>query len=279
MFSVKELLRWMTDFIPYHPETNRFLEAELLLAYVLKIKRERLHAYPERLLTNGEYEELIEFFKRWNLGEPIAYLTGKREFWSLDLKVTKDTLIPRPETELLVESALAFGVNHKVPQKIADLGTGSGAVALALAKEKPDWTIYATDISHDALAVAEENAERLKLSQIIFSQGCWCEALPALQFDLIVSNPPYLATDELRSELTYEPRSALEGGVDGLKDIRHIIVESCRYLKQDSYLMLEHGYAQAEKVRSIFAEVGYNDITTKQDLSGLERVTFGRWMN
>lgn len=254
------------------------LEEEVLLAHVLGVNRSYLYAHPERTLTETEQTQFAMLMNRHEKGEPIAYLTGHREFWSLDLMVTADTLIPRPETELLVETVLEFNTGDL----IADLGTGSGAIALALAYERPDWTLYATDSSKNALAIAKKNAERLNIKNIYFYQGFWCAALPEIKLDLIVSNPPYIAEGDLHVEqavLAYEPLSALISGEGGLQDIKHIIQEAAFYLKSGGYLLLEHGFEQAKIVQNIFLEVGYTNITTRRDLSGLPRVTIGQWQS
>ncbi|MEO8400708.1 MAG: peptide chain release factor N(5)-glutamine methyltransferase [Gammaproteobacteria bacterium] len=253
------------------------LDAEVLLAHVLQEPRSHLFAFPERELT----DDVVIFFKK-RIEErhqkiPIAYITGHQEFWSLDLRVTKDTLIPRPETELLVELVLKWVAGKN--QIIADLGTGSGAIALALAHEQPTWTLHATDISASALQVAKLNAERLHLSNVIFHQGSWCEPLPKINYAAIVSNPPYIASGDLfleQGDLVREPESALIADENGLGDLRRIIIQSREYLCSNGYLLLEHGFQQASDVRKIFAEWGYNDVNSYQDLAGLDRVTYGK---
>ncbi len=257
---------------------NKRLDAEILLAHVLKVSRVHLHAYPEQILTSMQQSDFANLMQRCLLGEPVAYLTERQSFWSMDLRVTPATLIPRPETELLVDTALQISGDVK-NMSVADLGTGSGAVALALASEKPVWDVYATDFSVDALSVAKENAERLKIKNIVFSQGDWCDALPKHLFDIIVSNPPYVAKGDVhlaQSVYDYEPHAALFSRENGLSDIRRIITGALNYLKPGAYVMLEHGFEQAEAVRNIFAETGYIDIKTISDLAGLERVTIGK---
>ncbi|MCD6039406.1 MAG: N5-glutamine S-adenosyl-L-methionine-dependent methyltransferase [Gammaproteobacteria bacterium] len=252
------------------------LDAEVLLAYLLNVQRSYLHAHPERILSKIEEIYFADLIKQRAQGQPIAYLTGHCEFWSLDLMVTSDTLIPRPETELLVE--LILKKSNKLSCVVADLGTGSGAIALALARERPQWTIYATDSHLAALNIAKKNASRLKIKNIIFCHGIWCKALPPLLFDILVSNPPYVAENDPHLEqhvLTTEPASALLSGEDGLKDIRHIIHESRIYLKPKGYLLLEHGFSQAKAVRNDFLKVGYTHVISHQDFSGLNRVTTG----
>lgn len=252
------------------------LDAEILLAHVLNVQRSYLYTYPERTLSPEQQIQFNDLIKKRTQGQPIPYLTGHCEFWSLDLIVTPDTLIPRPETELLVELVLA---QPNIPAlQVADLGTGSGAIALALAKERPQWTIYATDLSAVALKIAKINAERLQINNIIFCQGSWCEALPKSQFDIIVSNPPYVAKDDpflQASVLTTEPISALIAEEQGLNDIYHIIDEARYYLKPRGCLLLEHGFSQAQAVQHKFLELGYTDVKSKRDFSGLNRVTTG----
>ncbi|HLB57652.1 MAG TPA: peptide chain release factor N(5)-glutamine methyltransferase, partial [Gammaproteobacteria bacterium] len=202
------------------------LDREILLSHVLKVTRSYLYAHPTPLLTKEEEKDFLTLLERAKKGEPIAYLIGHREFWSLDLIVTPDTLIPRPETELLVELILKNKRDEK--KIIADLGTGNGAIALAIASERPDWMIYATDINKKALQVAEQNAARLQIKNIQFCAGSWCAALPPIQFDAIVSNPPYIAEDDPNVDpavLNYEPRQALIAGKQGLEDLEKIILK------------------------------------------------------
>lgn len=256
--------------------TTPVLDAEVLLAHLLNVQRSYLYTHPERILSIEEQTHFAELIQKRIQGQPIPYITGHCEFWSLDLIVTQDTLIPRPETELLVE--LVLQTSDASPRLVADLGTGSGAIALALAHERPDWTIYATDFNLAALSVAKTNALRLQIKNIIFCQGGWCAALPKILFDVIVSNPPYVAEDDShlqQSVLVTEPASALLSGKDGLKDIQHIIHEARMYLKPGGCLLLEHGFSQGECVRSNFLKVGYTDVTSLQDFSGLNRVTTG----
>ena len=249
-------------------------DVEVLLAHVLQVSRAYLMAFPERILTLEQQIKFENFLEQYVKGIPVAYITGHREFWSLDFLVTQATLIPRPETELLVELALRELSGDK--KIIADLGTGSGAIALAIASEKPSWEVHATDKSADALQVAKCNAERFNLTNVIFHQGSWCKALPDQFFDLIVSNPPYIAKDDehlRQGDLRYEPLSALMAGENGLQDLRQIICEAKNYLRKGAYLMLEHGFQQAEQVREICGMEGYSKIITVRDLAGLERVT------
>lgn len=254
------------------------LDAEVLLADVLQVSRSYLFAFPERELTNDEMHSFKKWIEQRKQNMPVAYITGHKEFWSLDLKVTENTLIPRPETERLVECVLQeiSGPN----KRILDLGTGSGAIALALAHERPSWEIYATDISIDALKIATLNAKRLHLSQVVFYHGDWFDAFSSRElFDAIVSNPPYIAPDDPDLEkrtVDHEPKSALFADEKGLKEARHIIMFAKDYLKPSGMLFLEHGFKQAREMRNIFLKMGYSNINTVQDLAGLDRVTSGR---
>jgi release factor glutamine methyltransferase len=211
-------------------------------------------------------------------GEPLAYLTGRREFWSLDLAVTPDVLIPRPETELLVELALQR-IPRNVKVDIADLGTGSGAIALALAHERPLTRVLATDASAATLTVARDNAARLRNGNIEFAQGDWCAALGNRKFDLIVSNPPYIADKDAhlqQGDLRFEPRAALASGADGLDAIRVIVHGAPAHLKPGAWLMFEHGHEQGLAVRDLLEKSGFVEVFTERDLEGRERVTGGR---
>ncbi len=210
-------------------------------------------------------------------GTPIAYLTGTRSFWSLELTVNPDVLIPRPETELLVETALGL-IPADTVQRVVDLGTGSGAIALSLAKERPSWEVHATDLSAQALAVAKENARWNRLERIQFHQGSWAEPL-AGKFDLIVSNPPYVAQHDEhlhQGDCRFEPRMALTPGGDGLDALRQIVKQSRTLLNPGGWLLLEHGYNQGAAVLSLLNSAGYTEIRSLRDLAGIERVCCGR---
>lgn len=255
---------------------NPALEADILLAHVLQKSRSYLHAWPEKEVTEEQEKQFNEFLKRRLNNEPIAHITGRKEFWSLEFDVTKDTLIPRPETELLVEIVLEL---IKTPEaKIADLGTGSGAIALSIAHEHPTWQIYAIDISDNVLQIARNNAQRFGLKNVSFCLSNWCTALPCADFDVIVSNPPYIAENEWNdyaNGLQYEPLSALVSGADGLDAIREISRSAKHHLKARGYLLIEHGFGQAQAVREIFLADGYSDIRSFKDLLGHERATLG----
>lgn len=277
VFSVTSALSWASAQLAAIADIPH-LEAEILLAHTLRVARSYFHAWPERELSSIEQENFCAFVLRRMKGEPIAYIVGYREFWSLNLRVTSDTLIPRPETELLVELVLEKLTGSEV-KIIADLGTGSGAIALAIAHEKPHWQVHATDCMPAALAVARENAESLQLKNVTFHEGSWCAALPAFQFDVIVSNPPYIANHDSQLQaqvLQHEPRSALLSGADGLDDIRQLVQQAKNFLKPGAYLFLEHGYQQAESVRQLLKQAGYKNINTHQDLTNKDRVTGGQ---
>lgn len=253
------------------------LDAEILLMHVLNVPRSYLHTYPETILNPEALAHFKDLVTRRERGEPIAYLTGHREFWSLDLIVTPDVLIPRMETELLVELLLKPSFFADSNEKlIADLGTGSGAIALALGSERPNWQIHAVDQSAAALKIAELNAKRLNIPNVIFHQGNWCDALPKIKFHAIVSNPPYIDCEDdhlTHPNMQFEPKIALVSPQAGLADITAIINQAKQYLAPGGCLLLEHGYQQASKVSSIFVKAGYTDIYTYCDLAGLERVT------
>lgn len=252
------------------------LDAELLLAHVLGRPRTFLHAWPERALdvpTTARFDELVV---RRAAGEPAALLIGRREFWSLDLAVTADTLVPRPETERLVELALER-LAPDAPLRIADLGTGSGNVALAIARERPACHVLASDRSTRALAVARANARALGIENVEFVRGDWCAALPGEPFDAIVSNPPYVPADDphLR-QLRFEPRGALAGGRDGLAQIRRIATAAPGRLRPGGWLLLEHGYDQGESVPALLAALGYREVADFTDGAGQPRVCVAR---
>lgn len=254
------------------------LDAEVLLAYVLGVKRSYLYAWPQKKLSDEQEKKFVALLDRCLQGEPVPYLVGHQEFWSLDFVVTHDVLIPRPETELLVELLLGLPLEKTLPMNIADLGTGSGAIALALGHERPGWIIHATDKSTDALQVAKLNAERLNIPNVAFYQGNWCAALPKVLFDAIIANPPYIAEDDghlQQDGVSFEPVGALISGQDGLEDIRQIIHEASSFLKPGACLMLEHGYDQAARVRDLLEQAGYKNSRSVRDLSGIERVTLG----
>ena len=254
------------------------MDAELLLAHCLGRSRAWLYAPADQAVDEQQADAYAGLVKRRMRGEPVAYICGQSGFWSLDLRVTADTLIPRPETELLVALALSR-LQPGQPADILDLGTGSGAIALAIASERPACAVVAVDASSAALAVAADNARRLKLGNVVFEHGDWYAGLGDRRFDVIVSNPPYIADNDAhlgRGDLRFEPRTALASGPDGLNDIRRIVAGAHRHLRPGAWLLIEHGWDQGEAVRGLFAEQGFTEIIIERDLEQRDRVTMGK---
>lgn len=253
------------------------LDAQLLLAHVMAVARARLKSHPEELADPSHTQHYRRLLARRAAGEPLAYLTGSRDFWSLTLKVTPAVLIPRPETELLVERALAL--RTAAAGRVADLGTGCGAVALALASERPRWQVVATDACADALAIARANAAGLGLGRVELRQGDWYQPLRGERFDLLVSNPPYVAQDDPALEtasLRHEPPRALTPGVDALECLRTLVRGAPRHLAPGGWLLLEHGATQGADVRRELVEAGFAHVRSHRDLAGHERMTEGQ---
>lgn len=274
--SIRELLAQAIDLLP--GDSSR-LDAEVLLAACLGKPRSYLHAWPEHVVDDAVLRQYTDWLTRRAAGEPVAHLTGMREFWSLPLTVTPDTLIPRPETETLVELALARMVTG-THCRIADLGTGSGAIALAIASECPRCEIFATDTSDAALAVAQSNAERLGIHNVRFLAGHWCDPLPAAPFDFILSNPPYIAEDDphlASGDVRFEPRSALVAGGNGMDELGQIASAAFTHLRPGGWLVIEHGYDQGERTARLLHAIGYIEVSDHQDAAGLSRVTLGRY--
>lgn len=251
------------------------LDAEVLLAMVLACRREDFYAHPDRIPPPERAADFLSLVERRREGYPVAYLTGRREFWSLECRVNSHTLIPRPETETLVEAALAM-IPEQAEWEILDLGTGSGAIALALAKERPGCRITAADLSPEALAVARDNAVAAGLTNLRFVESDWFSELGRARFQLIACNPPYVESDDpafAAGEIRFEPRLALDGGPSGLHAIQRIIPAALRHLHPGGTLLLEHGFRQAVAVRSMFAAARYREARTLPDLAGRDRVT------
>ncbi|RZJ59864.1 MAG: peptide chain release factor N(5)-glutamine methyltransferase [Acidovorax sp.] len=256
------------------------IDAQLLLLHTLgrpDAGRAWLLAHDTDELDEAAQAQFIALCQRRAAGEPVAYLTGRKEFYGLALQVDARVLDPRPDTETLVDWALELIAPLPAP-RLADLGTGSGAIALALQSQRPTAQVLAVDASSDALAVAQANATRLGLP-VHFRQGNWMAGLDSVVFDAIVSNPPYIAAqDPHLAALTHEPLQALASGADGLEDIRTIVAQAPAHLVAGGWLLLEHGYDQAEAVRDLLRATGFAAVSSRQDLAGVERCSGGRWM-
>jgi release factor glutamine methyltransferase len=258
------------------------VDAQVLLAHVLGHNRAWLAAHGDDLVPRTEAQAYFALARRRREGEPVAYLTGIREFWGLPLVVTAAVLIPRPETEAVVEIALArLPVDRDA--RVVDLGTGSGAIALAIAHERPRAQLLATDVSAAALAVARDNALRLALANVEFLRSDWYADVPTTwrggRFDVIASNPPYVAAGDPHltdGDLRHEPAGALSPGDDGLASLRRIVAGAREHLVPGGTLVVEHGYDQADAVRALFAAAGFTDVSSKRDLAGIPRVVAGR---
>ena len=276
MVTIETLLN--TAELPDSPTPR--LDAELLLAHVLGKSRSYLHTWPEREPEAEQLERYQAAIVRRQAGEPVAYILGQQGFWSLELEVASHTLIPRPDTELLVETVLAL--LPATPAALLDLGTGTGAIALALANERPAWRLTGVDRVPEAVALAARNGARLKLANANFIESHWFSALAGQRYQLIVSNPPYIAADDrhlAEGDVRFEPSSALVAGADGLDDIRLIIQQAPDSLETGGWLLLEHGFDQAEAVRELLSVRGFSAVESRRDLGGHERISLGRFDN
>ncbi len=252
-------------------------DAEILLEHVTGKARTYILAFGETQLTADQQAQLHDLLARRKAGEPVAHLVGEREFWSLPLYVSAATLIPRPDTECLVEQALAR--LPATPARILDLGTGTGAIALALASERPDCQVTAVDVMPDAVALAQRNIARLALPNVTVLHSSWFTALGDRQFETIVSNPPYIDEADphlAEGDVRFEPRSALVAADHGLADLSHIIIQSRQHLVSGGWLLLEHGWTQGEAVRAHFLQAGFERVETCRDYGGNERLTVGK---
>ena len=253
------------------------LDAELLLAAAIGKSRSFLHTWPERIVSSEDAETYASYLQRRRAGEPVAYILGQQGFWKLDLEVAPHTLIPRPDTELLVETALEL--QPASPAKVLDLGTGTGAIALALASDCPAWQVTAVDRVEEAVALAERNRQRLGLSNVRVLVSHWFGSLAGQRFDLILSNPPYIRAEDphlAEGDVRFEPSSALVAGSDGLDDLRVIVAQAPEHLVPGGWLLLEHGYDQATDVRALLAAQGFTEVASRKDLGGHERISLGR---
>ncbi|HDR2760084.1 peptide chain release factor N(5)-glutamine methyltransferase [Enterobacter mori] len=272
--------RWLREAVSELSESESpKRDAEILLEHVTGKSRTYLLAFGETLLTTEQEAQLAALLARRKTGEPVAHLVGEREFWSLPLYVSAATLIPRPDTECLVEQALA-----RLPTaacSILDLGTGTGAIALALATERPDCTVTAVDVMPDAVTLAQRNVERLGLGNVTVLQSSWFTALENRLFALIVSNPPYIDEHDphlAQGDVRFEPLTALVAANEGLADLDHIVTTSRQHLLPGGWLLVEHGWTQGNAVRALFSNAGYRAVATCRDYGGNERLTLGQWV-
>lgn len=272
--------RWLREAVSELSESESpKRDAEILLEHVTGKSRTYLLAFGETLLTAEQEAQLAALLARRKTGEPVAHLVGEREFWSLPLYVSAATLIPRPDTECLVEQALA-----RLPTtacSILDLGTGTGAIALALATERPDCTVTAVDVMPDAVTLAQRNVERLGLGNVTVLQSSWFTALENRLFALIVSNPPYIDEHDphlAQGDVRFEPLTALVAANEGLADLDHIVTTSRQHLLPGGWLLVEHGWTQGNAVRALFTNAGYREVATCHDYGGNERLTLGQWV-
>ncbi|MDQ8936014.1 peptide chain release factor N(5)-glutamine methyltransferase [Acinetobacter rudis] len=271
--NIKEAVALRGEVDSYERQENLWILEHILQRSVLELK-----LLGEFELTAKQQQDYVQALERIGAGEPLAYITGSQPFWSLDLIVTPDTLVPRPDTEVLVESVLQLDLAQYA--KVVDLGTGTGAVALSLASERPSWQILATDIYEPTLAVAQRNANKHGLKQVKFACGVWYDALAIddqAQFDVIVSNPPYIdRVDPHMQSLRAEPERALVADLQGMADLQLIIQQAVYWLKPQGWVVLEHGYDQGQAVRTLFEQTGFKKVKTIQDYAGKDRVSLGQ---
>ncbi|RTR37073.1 peptide chain release factor N(5)-glutamine methyltransferase [Shewanella canadensis] len=275
--TLAEALKWASSQLQKISDTPK-LDAEVILLHIIHKQRGYLYTWPDERLTSDQVTAFGEMVARRLLGTPIAHIVGEREFWSLPFMVNPTTLIPRPDTEILVETALNLPLAESA--RVLDLGTGTGAIALSLAYEKPEWQITAVDKIIEAVALAKANRAHLKLPQVEIVQSDWFDSVGCYDFNLIVSNPPYIdETDEHLSQgdVRFEPQSALTAGEEGFADLYHIASCARDYLTPGGYLLLEHGFGQAIQLRDKMIELGYENVATVRDFGSNDRCTVGRW--
>ncbi len=254
------------------------LDAQVLLTFVLQCNTAHLAAWPEKDLSEKQESDFQQLLQQREKGIPVAYLTGLREFWSLNFSVDNSTLIPRPETETLVEYILTK-FNREDNLTLLDMGTGSGAIAIAIASEKPGWHIFASDTSEQALQLARQNSDFHQTDNITFTNSNWFENIRQNDFNIIISNPPYIADNDphlQQGDVCFEPQSALTSGANGMDDIEHLCLHAGNHLKNNGWLIIEHGYDQKLAVAECFAKNGFTEIEQKKDLSGHTRMTAGK---
>lgn len=278
MHTVAQALQWaVAELSAESPAGDAQVDAQWLLAHLLGKNVAWLRAFTEQVLAEADFEKYCGWIARRRAGEPVAYICGCQGFWNFELEVTADTLVPRPDTELLVDTALELLDASAI--SAVDLGTGTGAIALALKSERPEWQVLATDIDAASLALAQRNAHKLGLA-IRVQESCWLRDVGAEKFQLIVSNPPYIRADDPHlagAGVRFEPLRALVSGVDGLDAIREIVAAAPDHLHAGGWLLLEHGYDQGAAVRGLLQARGFHAVETRRDLGGNERVTLGRW--
>lgn len=278
MHSIKSVLREAVGTLATVSD-SALLDAEVLLCLALNKPRSHLRAWPDWQLQPEQLSVFTALLAQRQQGTPIAYITGRKEFWSRDFQVCPDVLIPRPDTERLIELSLKL-IPAARPIKILDLGTGSGIIAVTLAAERPHAQVSATDFSLAALRIAQHNADKHRINNIKFYQSNWFADVPDTQFDLIISNPPYIAEDDShlrQGDVRFEPQTALCAAEQGLADIRIIAGAARNYLKPGGHLLIEHGYNQQQSVQTLFKDLHYDGVQTYTDLSGQPRVTYGQW--
>lgn len=274
MSTVRELLQGAVRL----PGDSARRDAEILLCHCLDKTRSWLYTWPEAEVVGADAARFDTLMARRESGEPVAYLTGQREFWSLQLTVNEHTLIPRPETETLVEWALELPLPEDA--RALDLGTGSGAIALAVASERPGWQVTAVDSSAAALAVARTNAQRMGLQRVDCLQSDWYQALAGQRFNLLLSNPPYVDPDDLHlrhGDLRFEPRAALAADRGGVADLETLVAGAPSHLSGGGWLLLEHGFTQGDEVRALLRDRGFSAVSTRADIGGQERISGGCW--